>query len=485
MSHPQQSAAPQQHAGRFCIIGAGASGLAAAKNFRQRAIPYDLVEREDDIGGLWNIATPSGIVYETTHLVSSAKSSGFDDFPMKVDEDGWIDYPSHAQTLAYLRAYAGHFGVLDGIEFGTTVTRVEPATDAPDGCGDWLVTIAGERAPRRYAGVVIANGHHDKPRMPRIPGRFSGKIMHSREYKSPRQLRDGRVLVVGAGNSGSDIVVDAVHAQAEVTLSMRRGTWFVPKFMLGFPTHDAVAFLEKIPMPRAIKRRYFHFGHMVMVGPPDRHGLPRPDYWIDDAHPTMNDDVVRFAAHGKIVVRPAIERFDGDTVHFTDGTSGQFDTIVFATGYEIEFPFMDASWFLDGEGRAKMFLNTFHPKSGTLFACGLIQANGPIWRLADYQARLIADFVLSKEIAPQRRVWFEAQKSAGNVGVTARRFSNGERHRLEANYFDYARVLRRFDRQFGAARSPKLAVAEVEPVWKQPVPTRLSGRAEPMRAAAE
>ena len=115
---------------KYCIIGAGASGIAVAKNFRQRGIAFDCLEREHDIGGLWNIGTPSGIVYETTHLVSSAACSGFDDFPMKSFEDGWVDYPSHAQTLAYLRSYAGHFGVLNAIAFNKTVTGVKPASDS-------------------------------------------------------------------------------------------------------------------------------------------------------------------------------------------------------------------------------------------------------------------------------------------------------------------------------------------------------------------
>ena len=84
---------------RYCIIGAGASGLAVAKTFAERGIPFDCLEREHDIGGLWNFATESGIVYETTHLVSSISSTGFDDLPM-LDED-YPEYPSHERVLGY------------------------------------------------------------------------------------------------------------------------------------------------------------------------------------------------------------------------------------------------------------------------------------------------------------------------------------------------------------------------------------------------
>src|SRR5262245_9722442 len=188
---------------RYCIIGAGASGLAVAKNFAARGIPFDCLEREQDIGGLWNIATPSGIVYETTHLVSSISSTGFDDLPML--DEAYPEYPSHERVLGYFRDYVRTFGLGPHIELGKAVASV-----APDG-GLWRVAVAGEPQPRTYRGVVLASGHHDVPRMPSYPGTFSGEILHSRAYKSPKQLRDRRVLVVGCGNSAADIVADAVH----------------------------------------------------------------------------------------------------------------------------------------------------------------------------------------------------------------------------------------------------------------------------------
>src|SRR5262245_53913869 len=88
---------------RYCIIGAGASGLAVAKNFVERGIPFDCLEREQDIGGLWNIATPSGVVYETTHLVSCISSTGYDDLPML--DEAYPEYPSHERVLGYFRDY--------------------------------------------------------------------------------------------------------------------------------------------------------------------------------------------------------------------------------------------------------------------------------------------------------------------------------------------------------------------------------------------
>ena len=148
---------------RYCIIGAGASGLAVAKNFVQRGIAFDCLEREPDIGGLWNFATESGIVYETTHLVSSISSTGFDDLPM-LDED-YPEYPSHERVLGYFRDFVRTFGLAPHIELGKVVTKV-----APRGDGLWEVAVAGEAEPRavpRRGGGERASrcaAHADLPR---------------------------------------------------------------------------------------------------------------------------------------------------------------------------------------------------------------------------------------------------------------------------------------------------------------------------------
>ena len=101
-----QSTDTKNETDKVCIIGAGSSGLAAAKTFAERGIPFDCLEREDDIGGLWNETTGTGVVYDTTYLVSSRKYTGFEDYPMPEE---YPTYPSHREALAYLRDYAQNF----------------------------------------------------------------------------------------------------------------------------------------------------------------------------------------------------------------------------------------------------------------------------------------------------------------------------------------------------------------------------------------
>jgi len=455
---------------KYCIIGAGASGLAVAKTFAERGIPFDCLEREADIGGLWNIATGSGIVYETTHLVSCISSTGFDDMEMR-DED-YPEYPGHEQVLGYFRKYVAKFGFGAHIELGRIVQRVAQRSDKL-----WEVLVAGEGRPRVYRGVVIASGHHDVPRMPTYPGTFSGEIIHARHYKSPRQVRDKRVLVVGCGNSAADIVSDSVGGGSKVFLSIRRGYWFVPKFMLGFPTGDVVSNVEMIPLPRIVKRWLFQAALWVLQGPPSRYRMPDPDYSIDQAHPTMTDEIPRLVAHGSLIVKPEIASFQGDRVNFKDGSGEAIDMIVFATGYHPALPFIDEGAVFAPDGSSRLFLRVFHPEHEGLFAAGLVQANGSMWRLADYQGQLIANYIVAQQRAPDLAKRFRALMSADPT-APVRRFVASDRHRLEVNYYDYRRLLKRHIRRFGQVRKMQytsLAPAPEPPAGAKPAARELVG----------
>jgi hypothetical protein len=426
---------------KVCIIGAGSSGLATAKTFIERCIPFDCLERENDIGGLWNETTNTGVVYDTTYLVSSRKYTGFEDYPMPEE---YPTYPSHREALAYLRDYAQTFGILDRIQFNTIVEHAERTEQG------WRVQVAGEARPRLYRALVIATGHHDMPRIPQIPGTFTGEILHSRDYRSVKQLADKRVLVVGAGNSACDIVVDATSVARAVAQSMRRGTYFVPKFMLGRPTDGIVNFCERLPMPRGLRNRIYTLWHKLMVGSNARYGLPEPEHRIMDTHPTMNTVLPQLAAHGRIGIKPDITELKGRVVRFSDGSEFEADLLVYATGYDIALPFIDNDLMFDADGRPKLYFNVFHPHFDDLFAVGLIQANGSIWRVADDQSKLVASFLIAAAEGHERATWFRGLKAQGPQRSSRGSYVPSERHRLEANYYAYRRQARRLLQGFGA-----------------------------------
>src|SRR5437867_2776434 len=187
----------------YCVIGGGAAGLAAACNLKQMGIPVRVFEREDNVGGNWYFGKRYSSIYQSVHLITSKPFTEYPDFPLPAHLPTYIN---QSQALEYLRSYAGAFDLYSCIEFNTTVQTIEPA----EGGKAWDVTLdSGET--RRFAGVIVANGHLWDPKVPDYPGRFDGLTLHSSEYKTPDVLRGRRVLVVGAGNSGCDIAVEAAH----------------------------------------------------------------------------------------------------------------------------------------------------------------------------------------------------------------------------------------------------------------------------------
>ncbi|HEY6563104.1 MAG TPA: NAD(P)-binding domain-containing protein, partial [Pirellulaceae bacterium] len=382
-----------------------------------------------DVGGNWYYGSCHSSVYGSTHLISSKRLTEYVDFAMPGD---YPEYPHHSQALAYLRAYAQTFGLYSRIQFHTSVERIERV---PEG----FVVSAADGSRALYRGVVIANGHHSEPRWPNYPGEFTGTTVHAHHYKVPDILRDRRVLVVGAGNSGCDIAVEsALHARS-THLSLRRGYYFVPKFLCGKPVDRLQETLVQLRLPpwlhRLVAERLVH----LAVGSPEAYGLPRPDHHLFETHPIVNTLLPHFAGHGRIHVKPDVARFDGQCVHFQDGSSAEIDVVILATGYRIHFPFLDPR-LLNTEGECpRLFLNVFSPVDDRIFVAGLIQPDGGLWRLADLQSKLIARFLRADESRSASANWFRRLKRhAGNSHPT-RNYVASTRHLIEVDYFDYRR----------------------------------------------
>ncbi len=102
--------------------------------------------------------------------------------------------------------------------------------------------------------MILANGTLAEPNVPSFRGEFTGELLHTSAYKTPSQLRGKRVLIIGAGNSGCDIAVDAVHHAASVDMSVRRGYYFVPRYLFGKPS-DTLNQGRPLPAPDQAVRR--------------------------------------------------------------------------------------------------------------------------------------------------------------------------------------------------------------------------------------
>ncbi len=423
---------------KYCIIGAGSSGIAAAKNLKQLGIAYDVFEREDGVGGNWYYGKPHSSVYRSTHLISSKPLTEYTDFPMPKE---YPDYPSHAQILAYFHAYVKHFDLEQNIQFNTGVERVAPADDG------WDVTLStGET--RCYRGVIIANGHNWDPKFPVYPGHFDGVSLHSSDYKTIDVLREKRVLVVGAGNSGCDIAVEAAQNAAQTYQSARRGYHYVPKFLLGRPADQVGELSLKLRVPLPIRRAVDNVLIKLVAGDPQKFGLPRPDHKLFETHPIINSQMLYYVGHGGIIPKPDIQELRGDRVLFTDGSEVAIDVIVYATGFKMSFPFIDTSLLNWQHGHPSLYMNVFHPEYDNLFIIGLIQPDSGQWGLVDYQAQLVARFITCLQQNPNRAAWLRELKRRGQEdyggGV---KYKESTRHYVEIEHFSYRRKLQKLAAQ--------------------------------------
>ncbi|MFN3581755.1 MAG: flavin-containing monooxygenase [Pseudomonas sp.] len=373
----------------YAVIGAGPMGLAAARNLQKLDIPFTGFELHSDVGGLWDIDNPHSTMYDSAHLISSKRMTEFAEFPMR---DEVAAYPHHAEMRRYFRDYAEHFKLKQHYEFSTRVLDI-----SPDGDGWTLVSERdGQQQSRRFDGVLIANGTLHTPNLPKLPGEFAGELLHSAQYRSPEVFKGKRVLILGCGNSGADIAVDAVHHAASVDMSLRRGYYFIPKFIKGKPT-DTLG--GKLKLPRPLKQRLDAALIRLLSGKPSDYGLPDPDYRLYESHPVMNSLILHHLGHGDIKARRDISRIDGNTVHFSDGQSGEYDLILQATGYLLDYPFV-ARQHLNWPAAVdapQLYLNVFHPEHDNLFMMGMIEAAGLGWEGRNQQARLVALFIREQQ----------------------------------------------------------------------------------------
>jgi hypothetical protein len=421
---------------RVCVIGAGPSGLAAARNCIAAGLSVVVFEQHHQVGGNWvfNAATGHSSVYNNTHIISSKSWSQYEDFPMPAD---YPDYPSHRQMQAYFASYAEHFDLYRAIRFGHRVLSVVRKQRII-----WEVSVQNEEGSiqlEMFTHLMVCNGHHWSPKYPDYPGQFTGRYLHSHDFKGvDDHWRGKRVLIVGGGNSACDVAVEAARVADRVCLSMRSAQWFIPKFIFGVPS-DVFAARSRW-LPSWLRNRLLTLLLRVLQGPYARYGLQQPEVPALNMHPTLNSDLLDYIRHGRIAPRPAITRLDGDVVVFSDGRRESFDIICVCTGFWTQFPFFDKD-FIDFQYLEKipLFRKMMHAEYEDLYFVGLFQPLGCIWPLADHQARLACQEILGRYRRP-KNIEAEIQAEISNPHYP---FLGGQRHAVEVDYHRFRKELNR------------------------------------------
>jgi cation diffusion facilitator CzcD-associated flavoprotein CzcO len=302
------------------IVGAGPAGLACAATMRAAGLSVAILEKADSVGAVWRRH------YDRLHLHTDRGHSGLPGMPMPSD---YPAYPSRGQMVAYLESYAAHFDVRP--IFQSEVSRIYR-----DG-GRWHADTAQD--PIIARAIVVATGIADAPYRPSWPGleTFSGRVIHSSDYRNPDCCAGKRVLVVGFGNSGGEIALDLANAGVDVALAVRSPVQILPRDLLGFPILSWAILYRRLParLVDLINAPVLR----LAVGNIERLGLrraakgPRQMVEEDGRVPLIDIGTLARIRDGSIKVRCGIDRFTSDGVMFADARAEPFDAVILATGF--------------------------------------------------------------------------------------------------------------------------------------------------------
>ena len=378
---------------QVAVIGAGPSGLVAAKNLVESGFDVTVFEANDTLGGQWHSWSASSGIWPGMRTNTSRAMTAFSDLAY---DDTLELHPSAEQIHAYLTRYAATYGLDDRIRFGTPVRELEPG---------WRVD--GEA----FDAVVIASGRFRRPLLPPGLQRFSGRLLHAFDYPGAAGLGGGLTLVYGNGVSGHEIAADlaATRGAGPVISAYRKPRYVLQKNVAGVSSdwqwYTHLGALQRQRLAPAAFAAMLRERVVRVAGTPADAGAPRPDDDITIAGHSLSQDYLGLVRDGRIHCRPGIAEVHGREVTFTDGSREVVDTIVAATGYDLDLPYLSGDLqrlLVPAADQLRLHHHTLHPELPTLGVLGQFALQGPYFPLLELQARWIAGLWSGVIPAPDR-----------------------------------------------------------------------------------
>ena len=287
------------------VVGAGQAGLAIGYFLAQQGRQFTILEAADEPAAAWRGR------WDSLRLFTPARYNALPGLPFPGDPDS---YPTRDEVAAYLTDYATRVDL--PVERGSRVRRIRRTH------GVYLV----ELDDRTYEAdqVVVATGPFQLPFVPAIGEQLDPSVvqMHSTAYRSPESMPDGRVLVVGGGNTGFQIA-EELSASREVHLSIGTRQMPLPQKLLGrhlFWYLDKTGLIRKTAASRIGRR--MRQREDTLIGS-SRRGARR---------------------HGIELHERAIEAA-GTTVNFSDGGELDVRGVIWATGFRADHSWIDPAVF--------------------------------------------------------------------------------------------------------------------------------------------
>ncbi|MFJ4815950.1 flavin-containing monooxygenase [Streptomyces sp. NPDC088801] len=376
------SSTPQQNlSAPTIVIGAGPHGLAAAALLRRSGVPTVILERSDRVGASWAQR------YDHLRLHTTPGTSSLPGLSVPRRAGPWV---SRDDYVRYLESYVIHHRL--DVRVNTLVQRIERAE--PGSGAQWMVHIPD--GPVTAGAVVVATGRCHTPNVPDWPGHstFTGTLLHSAHYRSPAPYRVRDVLVVGTGNSGTEIAgVLAGAGAARVRIAVRTPPNILPRSSARW--HAVGRLTEALPL--AWRDRTSLLTQRLAVPDLTSRGLPRPRTGLytrnarEGVNPVLDHGFVDAVRSGRVEPVAAVQAFDGPDVLLADGTRLQPDTVIAATGYRPNLHNLVGSLgVLDEDGHPLAVGAQTHPEASRLYFTGYTNPLTGVLRQAGIEARAIA-----------------------------------------------------------------------------------------------
>ncbi|ETI19410.1 hypothetical protein G647_09243 [Cladophialophora carrionii CBS 160.54] len=331
------------------VIGLGAQGVNAVKNLLEQGFTVTGFDRNSYIGGIWHYSAEHNVTALPITIVNiSRERACFTDFAFPPETDS---YPSSAQVDKYLNDYVDAFGLRPHLRLSTRVESIE--RDDTQNC--WHVTVSGPNSAEperlRFDKVVMATGPHNRAIMPDLPGQelFEGEILHSIAFKDPKLFRGKRVMVVGASNSAADTATSLIGIAREIYLSHRHGAVVMPRHLRNGKSLDHGLSYRQFQVKDAMDSVAPWLSILFLDGfvnktQRDEFGTFDPQWRLQPSpsllhqNPTISDTLIAALRDGAISSTHAPRCVTGDrTVELQDGSTLTVDSIIFCTGYSLDY----------------------------------------------------------------------------------------------------------------------------------------------------
>lgn len=439
---------------RIAVIGAGPAGLVTAKTLVSSGADVSVFERGLAVGGTWLGADHNGrnFIYKNLHINTSKRLTAFEGYPFPKDTQV---VPDHRDMARYLQGYAEHFGLIDKVRLGSSVSEVIPAGQGTD--GGWIVRVDG-RPEEIFDAVVVAIGPFNRPFHSPDLAAFQGTYIHSADYRDPLPYAGKKICIVGAGNSAVDIGSDVCRTAERVVMVARSPVFVTPHLIRGVSFNDISRALQKPFIPAKLRRALLRGLVRIVHGKMTDCGF-RP--LTHKVHATISSTVVQDILFKRIDVKNGISAIDGRRIRFADGTSDEFDVLFAATGFITEFPFLSPG-IVPTDGRLRLFNRIVSPGYDGLYFVGMINIDTPVNFACEQQAKWVAGIELGRAKLPSIDEMRDA--IARKDAWVRREYGSAARHSLQEESVIYYRELKRtlrdaLNRATSSGGKPSSAIA--------------------------